>query len=591
MAEPRTRAPGPPIRIGFGFPNRPAVAAASLGVGIVADLLMERPEVELERFYLPRGGRSPEAGESVPAGSIRLHPSGHALASADLLLLSVSYEGDAIGVPAVLEGGGMPARAVDRSEGHPLVVGGGAMMMINPEPVAAFFDVILVGEAEAFLHGFLDHWQALRTAPRVDRLTALASRPGVLVPLLRPHRVWSMLELPLRATETVVLRSDGVRATGHFSDRAPGDSPSRQAGNTTREAADSGGKTGESAGKTADSGGNEVDRLVETIAWHAPAGALRVRRMPPDAPGPDVLIELGRGCPRTCRFCAARRIYRPVRDCRAEALLEQARSELRPGDVVGLMSLSAGDYRGLGVLTRGLRALDVRLSLSSVPAVFDRREVLDDLLASGARTLTIAPETGSDRLRRLVGKPMTNDGILRAVRAMGEAGLERLNTYFLIGLPGETTDDREAILTLLAAMRTELAGRCRLSATVNAFVPKPRTVFQWAPMASLDELKPVARRLRAGAPRGVEVRVKSLREALVQALLARGDVTWGERLLRASRAQLTPTAMLRRDGLSADMLTGPVDEESRLPWSYLLRDEETVVLRDEWNKARSAEEA
>ena len=569
MAEPRTRAPGPPIRIGFGFPNRPAVAAASLGVGIVADLLLERPEVELERFYLPRVGRLPDEGQTAPAGSIRLQPSGHALASADLLLLSVSYEGDAIGVPAVLEGGGMPALAVDRSEGHPLVVGGGAMMMINPEPVAAFFDVILVGEAEAFLHGFLDHWQALRTAPRLDRLNALASRPGVLVPLLRPHRVWSMSALPLRARETVVLTSDGVRSAGRFSDRAPGDS----------------------AGKTAGSAGSEADRFVETIAWHAPAGALRVKRMPPGTPGPDVLIELGRGCPRTCRFCAARRIYRPARDCPAVALLEQARSEVRPGDVVGLMSLSAGDYRGLGVLTRGLRALDVRLSLSSVPAVFDRPEVLDDLIASGARSLTIAPETGSDRLRRLVGKPMTNDGILRAVRAMGEAGLERLNTYFLIGLPGETTDDREAILTLLAAMRTELAGRCRLSATVNAFVPKPRTVFQWAPMASLEELKPVARRLRAGAPRGVEVRVKSLREARVQALLARGDVAWGERLLRASRARLTPTAMLRRDGLSADTLTGPVDEESRLPWSYLLRDEETAVLRDEWNKARSAEEA
>lgn len=255
------------------------------------------------------------------------------------------------------------------------------------------------------------------------------------------------------------------------------------------------------------------------------------------------------------------------------------------------MGLSAGDYRELGELTAGLRALDVRLSLSSVPAVFSRPEVLADLLASGAHTLTIAPETGSDRLRRRIGKPMTNDEILRAVAGMRAAGLERLNTYFLIGLPGETPDDHEAILSLLAALRTALGRTGRVSATVNAFVPKPRTAFQWAPMAPMGELKSIARALRAGVPRGVALRVKRLREARDQALLARGDAAWGERLLRAARNGLTPASALRGEGLAAETLTGTVDEDGSLPWSYLLREGEHGALLAEWKKARSADGA
>ena len=150
---------------------------------------------------------------------------------------------------------------------------------------------------------------------------------------------------------------------------------------------------------------------------------------------------------------------------------------------MGLLSLSAGDYTQLEALTKALLAMEVRLTIPSLPASFSREEVARNLIRSGATTLTVAPETGTDRLRALAGKPIGNGAILRCAEMLGRAGLRKLRTYFIVGLPFEEEADIEGIGDLLVRMRRRLPPRCALSATVNAFVPKPRTPFQWAPMA------------------------------------------------------------------------------------------------------------
>ncbi|MBM3317367.1 MAG: radical SAM protein [Candidatus Eisenbacteria bacterium] len=561
------------MRVALGFANRAELALSNLGFRITEALLAARPGVRLERLFLP-AGRAPLAG-----ARIRTTPSGLKLPSLDLLLWSLSFEGDAPHLPALMAAGGLPALAEERDEGHPLVVAGGAAVMINPEPLAAFCDLFLVGEAEALLEAFLDRWQALRGERRAAAIAALAELPGAVAPLLRRHRVWALPE-------------GGDRGRGGSPDAAGAPRPAGS------------GAAGTGIGFSL-RGGDEVSlrrgpgrfdpwpeaaagSAVETVKWTQAAGEVSRARLAADGAFPGaLLLELGRGCPRRCRFCAATRIYAPLRRRPAGLVARVAREESLPGETVGLLSLSAGDHPGLGALTQELCAAGRRVSISSLPATFDDEAALRALLDSGTTTLTIAPETGSDRLRALAGKPMENEAILRGVERLGMAGLAQLRAYFMIGLPFEEEEDLRALTLLLARMRALLPASTRLSATVNAFSPKPRTPFQWAGMAPAHYLEDASRRLLKDAPRGVTVRVKSPREARRHALLARGDVRWGARLAAMAGEWRAVARVLRAEGLRAEALTGAADPGTPLPWGYLVSPREAILLREEWERARA----
>jgi radical SAM superfamily enzyme YgiQ (UPF0313 family) len=527
------------VRVALGYPNRARLARSNLGFRIIERRLSERAGFDVERFFLP------DDGPPLRGAALRTEPSGSKLASVDLVLLSIAYEGDAPHVPALLAAGGLPPRSSERSASHPLVVAGGAAVMINPEPLALFVDLFMVGEAEALLDPLLDRWAALRDAGRAEMLASLAKLPGAVVPLLRRHQLWSTGGATLR---------QGARVSLRGSARTLADLPEAEAGSP-----------------------------VETVKWTEAPQQVSAARLPADGAFPDaLLLELGRGCPRHCRFCVACRIYAPLRQRSAPLLIDEARRGSVAGETVGLLSLSAGDHPGLAPLAQTLRDEGRRLTISSLPASFSRREVVRALLESGARTLTIAPETGSDRLRALIGKPISNDAILRSVELLGAEGLPQLRAYFMIGLPFEEDDDWRALALLLREMRRRLPPACRLSATVNPFVPMPRTPFQWAPMPPANRLREAGRRLRREAPRGVRVLVKSVRESREHAALVRGDAAWGERLLRMGGGGETMTAALRADGLRLDDLTGPVDPGACLPWAYLSDETETAALRGEW---------
>lgn len=530
------------MRVALGYPNRARLARSNLGFRIIEQRLSERAGYAVERFFLPA------RGEPLRAGGLRTEPSGSKLASVDLILLSIAFEGDAPHVPALLAAGGLPPRSSERSASHPLVIAGGAAVMINPEPLALFTDLLMVGEAEALLEPLLERWTQLRGAARAEMLAALASIPGALAPLLRLHQLWSAGGPVLRQGPSVSLRGGA---------RMPADLPEA-----------------------------EADAPVETVKWAQASQQVSAARLPADSAFPNaLLLELGRGCPRHCRFCVACRIYAPLRQRPAPLLIEEARRASAAGETVGLLSLSAGDHPQLAPLAQTLRDEGRRLAISSLPATFARREVVRALLESGARTLTIAPETGSDRLRALIGKPISNDAILRSVALLGAEGLPQLRAYFMIGLPFEGEADWRALTALLREMRGRLPAACRLSATVNAFVPMPRTPFQWAPMAPAGTLREAGRYLQRDAPRGVRVHLKSVRESREHAALVRGDAAWGERLLRMGGHGETMTAALRADGLRLDDLTGPIDHDARLPWAYLSDETESRALSREWMSA------
>jgi radical SAM superfamily enzyme YgiQ (UPF0313 family) len=529
------------VRVALGFANRAGLARNNLGFRIVEQMLASRSGVDLEFFHLPESGL-PRPGERLRAG-----PSGSPLSAFDLILFSLSFEGDAPHIPALLEAGGLPALADEREAGHPWVIAGGAAVMINPEPVAAFFDALLIGEAEALLPALLETAQAARGAGRAAQLAALEAIPGAVVPLLREHRLWSIREGVLRDGESHSLR--GAARARIPQPEAPADTP------------------------------------VATI--RAAEDAVASARLPPEAHFREtLLLELARGCPRRCRFCVATRIYHPLRERPVAELIARARAIGASGDTVGLLALSAGDFGGLEALVAGLGELDFRLSIASLPAVFNRPAALAELVRRGAGTLTIAPEAGTDRLRALCGKPFRNAAILESVAAIGASGVRRVKAYFLIGLPFETDDDLEGIPALVQGMRERLPRAVSLAVTVNPFAPKPRTPFQWAPMAPADRLVAAARRLGRGMPRGVRLRVKSLREARCNAALTRGDARWATRLTRAWREGRPLAQILAQEGTTFEDWTGPIEEGSALPWSYLLGSGEAESLQAEWKRAR-----
>jgi radical SAM superfamily enzyme YgiQ (UPF0313 family) len=541
------------LHVALGFPNTRVLAEANLGFRIVSLLLKGTPGISLDHFFVP------DDGELRAGSKLRTAVGGRSLAAVDLVLLSISYEGDAAAIPGLLAAGGLPAFARERRSGHPLVVAGGALAMINPEPISPFCDLVLIGEGEALLRPLLARWARGRRGDREAQIAALAEWPAALAPALRRHRIWSRAKGGKLVARAQVALPDTSRW------RVPGEPDRCPAAGDPRNA----------------------DAPVEPVAWDAFTSVASGIHLPPEAPlGPAYLLELARGCPRRCRFCAASRIYTPLRGASADLLVEAARRETRPQETVGLLALSAGDHPQLEHLVRELAQVGARLTLSSLPADFASCAVAEQLVRSGARTLTIAPETGSDRLRAVCGKPLRNGSIVSTAEMLGRAGLRRLRTYFIIGLPFEEEEDIGAIGELLAAMRRRLPGTCSLTATVNAFVPKPRTPFQWAAMAPVRLLKERARQLRSCVPSGVRLRIKSFREARLQALIARGDVAWGPRLAQMSLSGLPVSSVLRGSELSAASLTGAIDPQSELPWGYLIDAAESERLAGDWREAQ-----
>jgi radical SAM superfamily enzyme YgiQ (UPF0313 family) len=449
----------------------------------------------------------------------------------------------------MLDAAGLPALAAEREDGHPLVVGGGALAMMNPEPLAAFFDLFLIGEAEVLLEPFLRVWGELRSESRAAMTRELAKLAGSYAPALSAHKLWTRTEGGLRADEQMnVGIADG-----------------------------------------ATNGAVSPIQTVETVKWTDAAHSMTSGRLPREAQFREsVLVELARGCTRRCRFCLAGHIYLPLRARPAERVIAEARTSARAGETIGLLALCAGDYRELGPLTSKLRAMGLRIAISSLPPDFTGREAAQQIVRSGTTTLTIAPETGSDRLRAGVGKRVTNERILETVRLLGAAGVRHLRTYFLIGLPFETRADILAIVTLLREMRGELPLSATLTATVNAFVPKPRTPFERQPMAAPEALREAGGWIARAAPWGVRMRIKSFREARLQAALSRGDARWGGRLLRIARRNEPLAAIVKEEGWSLSDLTGRVADDADTPWDFLIDARERRSLRREWRLAVKA---
>ena len=467
------------LRVALAFPNTYFVGMSNLGFQTVYRLFNELEDVVCERVFLP--GHQELAGQLASGKPLRTLESDTPVRDFDVLAFSVSFEWDYTNVVSMLRLAGVPVRAEVRTTHDPLVVIGGAVTFVNPEPLAPFADVIAAGEGEELIPSLMQGLDA--ASDRDDLLRRLASERGFYIPSFYTVHY---------ADDRTIAAFEPIPGTG-----AP---------RVVKKAAV-----------------KATDRL------DPPA----TRIFTPDTEfGSRFLIEVVRGCANLCRFCWAGYNYLPVRPFSADRILELA-AEARPHATrAGLVSIALCDHPEIERILSGLLALGYSISPASLRLDDLTEPIVRMLHQSGERSITIAPETGSDRLRRVINKTVTNAEILEKADLIFASGMENLKLYYMIGLPTETDEDLVAIRNLSEQLRARLLDHARpkgrigrIVASVNPLIPKPGTTYQWLAMEDPAITDRKAKRLRSMVADldNVYFNIKSERHSYYQALLSLGD--------------------------------------------------------------------
>jgi radical SAM superfamily enzyme YgiQ (UPF0313 family) len=532
------------LRVALAFPNTYFVGMSSLGFQTVYRLFNELEDVVCERVFLPP---KQELREQLAAGAPLLTlESQTPVSQFDVIAFSVSFEWDYTNVVTMLRLAGVPVRAAQRTALDPLVVVGGAVTFVNPEPLAPFADVIAAGEGEVLIPDLVD---VLRDRDdREETLSRLAAKRGHYIP----------------SFYTVHYAADGTIAAFEPSSGAPA---------VVKKAAV-----------------KSADRL------DPPATSI----FTPDTEfGSRFLVEVVRGCANLCRFCWAGYNYLPVRAFPADRILELAQKARKHSSKAGLVSIALCDHPEIERLLRGL--LDMGYSIS--PASLRLDDLTDPIVRllkeSGERSITIAPETGSDRLRRVINKTVTNDEILAAAEIIFANGIENLKLYFMIGLPTETDEDLEAIRELTVQLRDIMLKHARprghigrIVGSVNPLIPKPGTAYQWIPMEDPAVTDRKAKRLRhlLADIDNVYFNIKSERHSYYQALLSLGDRRVADAIEAAERNGGQWRAAVAETGLDANFyIFRDRSADAVLPWDIIDGGMKSSFFQSEFQKALRAE--
>jgi len=536
------------LRVALSFPNTYFVGMSNLGLQTVYQLFNADDRVVCERVFLP--GRQ-DVGTFADRGDrLVTIESGTPVRDFDVLAFSVSFEWDYANVVTMLRLAGVEPRAERRHRRDPLVVIGGAVTFVNPEPLALFADVIAAGEAELLVPDLVEAFADVGSRDRPALLDRLATKPGFYVPSLYdvtyagPGRVASIAPKPGSPAPPVV-RKAAVRAAARI---------------------------------------------------EPPHTSI----FTPDTEfGSRLLIEVVRGCANLCRFCWAGYNYLPVRPFDADRILAIAREARPHATRAGLVSIALCDHPDIERILRGLIDLGYSISPASL-RLDDLTETIVALLRqSGERSITIAPETGSDRLRRVINKTVTNAQILDKADLIFRTGFENLKLYYMIGLPTETDEDLVAIRDLTLQMRDRMVGAARvrgtvgrLVASVNPLVPKPGTTYQWMPMTESKVIDRKIERLRAlvSDTDNVYFNIKSERHSYYQGLLSLGDRRVADVIELAERNGHNWRAAVAEAGLDADAyLYRDRSGDDFLPWQIIDGGMKTEFFRQELSKSLRAE--
>jgi radical SAM superfamily enzyme YgiQ (UPF0313 family) len=543
-----TKPHGARLRVALAFPNTYWVGMSNLGFQTVYRLLNAQDDVVCERVFLPP---KQELAELVASRAPLLTLETQSpVGEFDVFAFSVSFEWDYVNVLTLLRLAGIPIYASERTERHPLIVIGGAVTFVNPEPLAPFADVIAAGEGEVLVPAFD---RAVReSSGRRELLRALSRERGFYIPSFYEPRY----------------ASDGSVAGYTATSDAP-DAPT-----PVRKAA-----------------------LKTTDAVDPPATSI----FTPDTEfGSRFLVEVVRGCANLCRFCWAGYNYLPVRSFPADRILQLAEDARPFANRAGLVSIALCDHPEIERILARLYEMGYGISPASLRLDDLTEPIVRVLHASGEKTITIAPETGSDRLRRVINKTVTNDEILDRADLIFANGIENLKLYYMLGLPTETDDDLVAIRDLTLELRDRMMKYAkprgsvgRIIGSVNPLIPKPGTAYQWLPMEADAIVDRKIKRLRAltSGIDNVYFNIKSERHSYYQALLSLGDRRVAPVIATAERNGQNWRAAVAETGVNADFyIFRDRSKDAVLPWdiidggmkSSFFHAEYEKALREEW---------
>ena len=529
------------------FPEIYPVAMGNLGFHTMYHLINLEPHLACERAFLPSPEEWPEYQRTrTPVMTLE---SQRPLRDFAAVAFSISFEADYPKVLQILAQSGIPLLAASRGPEDPLVLAGGVATFLNPEPLAPFSDAFILGEGEVAgvkALNFLAEASLVRHREEVLRELA-QSFPGIYVPSgYQPH-----------------YRPDGTLAAFEAQAGYP-------------------------------------ERILIPHLPNLAGPATHSHLLAPKSEwGEMFLVELGRGCTRGCRFCAAGFIYRPPRDRQARELLPDIDQGLEQGRKIGLVGAAVSDHPEVKDLCRKILAAGGKLGIGSLRADSLDAELAGLLAQGGVKTVALAPEAGSEWLRRVINKGLTEEDLAQAAVALAQAEIDQLRLYFMVGLPTETLDDVREIARLTKYLQHRVIKDSRgqnkfrqLTLSVASFVPKPWTPFQWVPLAEVKELKQRQKLIRQelGGVKEVRVHTDLPKWAYTQALLARGDRRVGDMLLLAQEHGW-PKA-LRKSPVNPDFFVHRERHPEELfPWDFLDHGLQKENLWEEYQLALAGKES
>ncbi|MEM6715532.1 MAG: radical SAM protein [Cyanobacteria bacterium P01_D01_bin.6] len=450
-------------KVVFAFPNEYTIGITSLGYQIIWAMLAQRSDLAVARLFT-------DTHEPLPT-------------SIELLGFSMSWELDYANILTLLESLNVPILACDRGNEQPLVFGGGPVLTANPEPFAAFFDVVLLGDGEVVLDAFIDAYQTVRDCDRATQLRQLAQVPGVYIPTLY-EPTYDSLTGPLTSIRPV------------DADIPPVVEKQTYRGNTL----------------------STSSVVTAKAAWEN-----------------IYMVEVVRSCPEMCRFCLASYLTLPFRTAPvAGGLIPAVEKGMAVTDRLGLLGASVTQHPEFDDLLDYLNQPqfdDLRLSIASVRTNTVNQKLTATLTRHDTKSITIAIESGSERVRQIVNKKLATEEIVAAAINAKAGGLSALKLYGMAGLPGEMPEDLEITAELMLQLKKAAPG-LRLTLGCSTFVPKAHTPFQWYGVNPQAEkrLKLLQKRLR---PKGIDFRPESYNWSIIQALISRGDRRLTPLLLQA----------------------------------------------------------
>ena len=526
-------------KVAIVYPNTYFVGMSNLGLHIIYEEINLHPSSVCERIFLPEKKELDAYDKTkTPLMSVETQRPMHQF---DVVAFDVTFEMDYFHIPLMLRHGRVPVMSEDRTDFDPIVIAGGPCATFNPEPFADFIDAFIIGEGEGIVTAVLERIREGREngESREETISALAQIDGVYVPVLYTPRY-----------------DDNKRFVGYdIADGAP------QIIRRHFEPLTSGGET-----------------VIATNFTEF---------------GAMYIIEVARGCGRHCRFCMAGYCFRVPRVRPLDILKEGVDRAEKLGKKVGLMGAAISDYPEVDELVTYIRSKDMRYSCASLRADSLTQAVVDGLAESGQKTITIAPETGSERLRRVINKGISEENLRTAAQLSAKSGIQHMRLYIMIGLPTETDEDIDAIVGLAErtqAHMAEVGCKGRLTLSINPFIPKPFTPFQWMAM---DHQKSVEKKLQyikksLQKNRRIEVLVESPKEAYIQGVLARGDRRLGKVLAACAldRGSKSFKSEMKKAGLDMDDCNYRERKfEDYLPWSHLDMGLRNGYLEQEWQRA------